>query len=138
MDTEKLIREVLEFSAKTGFGTKTSIKEATEEFLLANPKYRSRKPAEQRLADFVNEIAKFKEKYDRELLVKFYNHWSQKGEKDLKFHWEKQKTFEVGKDSPHSRPIRIRGSEGMSYSSRKKVRLNRITVTDHGTQPYKQ
>ena len=97
MDTEKLIREVLEFSAKTGFGTKTSIKEATEEFLLANPKYRSRKPAEQRLADFVNEIAKFKEKYDRELLVKFYNHWSQKGEKDLKFHWEKQKTFEVGK-----------------------------------------
>ncbi len=101
MNTDKLIAEVFEFAANMVAENENYLQKKTslmlKDFIDANPKYRTKKTPEERLNDFKNEIAKFKEKYPRQLLVDFYNHWSQKGPKDIKYLWEKQKAFEVGK-----------------------------------------
>lgn len=101
MNTDKLITDVFEFAANMVAEDQKYLDGRSSlllrDFLKKNPKYRMKKPPEERLEDFKNEIAKFKDNYPRQLLVDFYNHWSQKGPKDIKFLWEKQKAFEVGK-----------------------------------------
>jgi hypothetical protein len=46
--------------------------------------------------DFYNQISEFKEKYSKEMLRAFFNHWSQKNKKG-KMKFEGEKFFEVGK-----------------------------------------
>lgn len=46
---------------------------------------------------FKEKILEFSKKYSNELLINFFNHWSQHGENDRKMLFEKQKSFELSK-----------------------------------------
>jgi hypothetical protein len=46
--------------------------------------------------DFYNQISEFKEKYTKEMLSAFFNHWSQKDKKG-KMKFESERFFEIGK-----------------------------------------
>ncbi len=54
------------------------------------------KTKEKRLKDFQEKIAEHKEDYDRDLLVEFYEYWTEISERGRKFRWEREKVFNVG------------------------------------------
>lgn len=51
----------------------------------------------ERDSDFYKSIAKHTEKYPKDMLRKFYEYWSEHGEKDQKMRFEKEKSFDLTK-----------------------------------------
>ena len=47
--------------------------------------------------DFKAEVAKFIDKYPKETLRAFFNHWSQPNQPKTKMRWEMEKTWDIGK-----------------------------------------
>ncbi len=50
-----------------------------------------------RQTDFINELAKYKDKYDKDILNGFYRYWTEKTKRGEKMKWETQKTWELSK-----------------------------------------
>ena len=47
--------------------------------------------------DFANLLVPYKDKYPRELLVEFYDYWSEKNPNGRKMRFEKEKTFDISR-----------------------------------------
>ena len=45
--------------------------------------------------EFYNSLTPYKEKYGKDILRPFYEYWSERGDKDVKMKFEKQKSFSV-------------------------------------------
>ena len=51
-----------------------------------------KKTLSDRKRDFANEIAVYKDKYPREMLIEFYDYWTERNPNGLKMAFEKQRT----------------------------------------------
>jgi len=47
--------------------------------------------------DFANLIVPYKDKYSRDMLLEFYDYWTEKNPSGRKMRFEKQKTFDIAR-----------------------------------------
>lgn len=54
-------------------------------------------PIEDRIRKFAESMIPFKDKYSRDMLVEFYDYWTEKNRSETKFKAETEKTWELNK-----------------------------------------
>lgn len=59
------------------------------------PTQPKKKSIEERKSEFGEKLANFKGEYSNDMLLAFYNYWTEHGDNDIKMRFEKEKTFGV-------------------------------------------
>lgn len=102
-------------------GTRPYIKEAMEIYAQEQLKNRdSKSTIEQRKEKFTDELNKFSEQYPYQMLMDFYEYWTEHGINDRKMRFEKEKSFGL------SRRLATWHRNQLKYEANRKNNSNRF------------
>lgn len=74
------------------------------------------------LSDFKKSLQPFLDKYGKEMLNDFYLYWTEKGEKEKKYRWQKQKTWDLSR--------RLQRWDKNNYGNKPKKDPKQMTIAE--------